>query len=559
MLVASIGLLAGGQSQDLMLAAQDTTANIATPIPVTVQFGSAKPNLTPSALRVGDDCLAPPAAIVTLGLGIVKPADKQQPLRLVSGGRVYPLETHRVEGHAYINLGLLVAQMGGQMDWDGNRLVAIIRARITAVTLSGNTVTVATSLPVKWRAMRLAEPERIVVDAVGVALPEEEPVVPLTANVKSIRFGAPEPEVARVVLEMKSVAKLNPSILGVAARQTVSWSMPAVSTPAQINTVELKLETDNKAVIRLTTDRRVNATTRQSPDPLKLNLDLKNVRVKASIFEEIVRSHNIVRRVRLEQAESPANTARLSVEVKRIAGVSILAKERELLIYVTLPRNATGKISEKLIVIDPGHGGADDGCNTRSYRSRTGGAIYTEQAITLAIGEKIAEKLADLGATVIMTRSEKARVGLAERPRIANEAKADFFLSIHVNSNAKPNSNSGSYIYYHTGNSSGSALANALQYEIGKASGLPNRGTLHDKTRFPQSGMAVLRLSLMPAVLIETAYLNHDKDRASLINPEWQDKIAAAIVNGVRRYLNDPAPTAPAKTEAAALETAGAP
>ncbi|MCS7065646.1 MAG: N-acetylmuramoyl-L-alanine amidase, partial [Fimbriimonadales bacterium] len=80
------------------------------------------------------------------------------------------------------------------------------------------------------------------------------------------------------------------------------------------------------------------------------------------------------------------------------------------------------------------------------------------------------------------------------------------------------------------------ALGQAILNEIVKVSGLPSRGVRSDTTLY-QSGLAVLRTSQMPAVLIEVGYLNHSYDRKKLLDPKFQDAVADAIVRGLKAYV----------------------
>ncbi len=85
----------------------------------------------------------------------------------------------------------------------------------------------------------------------------------------------------------------------------------------------------------------------------------------------------------------------------------------------------------KIIVMDPGHGGKDPGCN---------GAIHKEKDVSLAVALKLGKLIEEnfKGVKVIFTRTTDVFVELEDRAQIANKAKADLFLSIHCNAAGKP-------------------------------------------------------------------------------------------------------------------------
>ena len=80
--------------------------------------------------------------------------------------------------------------------------------------------------------------------------------------------------------------------------------------------------------------------------------------------------------------------------------------------------------------------------------------------------------------------------------------------------------------------------------------GLPSRGVLSDSIMY-EHGFAVLRQSTMPAVLCEVAYINNVNDRRKLIDEGFQQRVAQAICDGLRRYVegtpSSPNPTSPTK------------
>lgn len=201
-------------------------------------------------------------------------------------------------------------------------------------------------------------------------------------------------------------------------------------------------------------------------------------------------------------------------------------------ISLRLPRLTGRRLQEITVVIDPGHGGPSaTGCSA----VHNGVRIY-EKDLTLKLGRKVYERLRALGLNVMLTRTDDRAVSLAARPELANVNMADLFVSIHVDFVSNNPSASGTTAYFHGSHEEGRALAYALSQSVSSAGGLPNRGARSDMTRFA-SGMAVLRRAEMPAVLLEVAYLSNPQDRAKLVQEEFQNRIADAIVAGIRAYV----------------------
>jgi N-acetylmuramoyl-L-alanine amidase len=165
-----------------------------------------------------------------------------------------------------------------------------------------------------------------------------------------------------------------------------------------------------------------------------------------------------------------------------------------------------------------------------------------EKDLTLKIGTFLAEALTAEGATVILTRKTDVNPSLRERSAIANRNHADFFISIHINSNRLANSRSGSIAFHHGEEPIGSLLAECIQGEVAKAGGLPSLGPESD-TSIYSSGFAVLRYAKMPAMLLECGFINDAHDLRRMVTDDFQRKIATAVVQGLKVYLGD------AKTE----------
>ena len=170
-----------------------------------------------------------------------------------------------------------------------------------------------------------------------------------------------------------------------------------------------------------------------------------------------------------------------------------------------------------LIYIDPGHGGSDPGA--------VGGG-KTEKALALEISKRVSEVLEANGVKAVLTRSGDSDVTLAGRCTAANNAAADGFVSIHLNSNGGTPATGIETLVYSAGTKA-YTLAERVQGAVIAATGAVNRGV---KLR---PGLYVLKATHMPAVLVETGFINNDSDRAKLSDPGYQATLAAAIAKGV--------------------------
>lgn len=454
-----------------------------------------------------------------------------------------PLEPRR--GIPCVPLRDLARRLGGFTRWDENAQTLSLLARLHEVRLEGETLHCKTSLPVAWRTLRLENPNRLVIDLAGCALPEVPlPLPQPSGQVKAVRVGQFDPHTVRLVLEMDAPYAtpesglhsewqigLSPGGGGIpvaAAPIAVDEARPAEPAPEpfQIPT----LQRDSRGVVQMTIPVPEGARPRVMflENPLRIALDVPGYLQEA--VEQVVDDPNLfVRTLRAAPLEN--GMVRLVLELSRSVGAQILSGKTGITLNLRAPRNTGGKLSEKIVVIDPGHGGAQPGA-----RWREGNKVIEEKTITLAIGLHVAELLAREGATVLMTRSEDKAVGLYERTAFANGAGAHFFISIHCDSNPRPNSASGTTIYYHKDDADSRALGQAILNEIVKVSGLPSRGVRSDSMLY-QTGLAVLRTSTMPAVLIEVGYLNHAFDRAKLIDPAFQKRVAEAIVRGLKAHV----------------------
>ncbi len=221
----------------------------------------------------------------------------------------------------------------------------------------------------------------------------------------------------------------------------------------------------------------------------------------------------------------------------------------------------------KTIVIDPGHGGKDPGASDNGV---------TEKNVNLAIGLELEKVLAARGYNVIMTRRTDVYLKLQERTDIANNANADLFVSIHVNALPSKKSMTGFEIYIMALPTDRDAMNLAKienrEYVEGKgvdvenvdrrtemllrilgdmqqnnkisestefAAALYNAGVRNSlpMRRVAQAPFFVLRGAGMPAVLLETGFVTNANESHLLTTQAYQQKIAAAMAEGIINYI----------------------
>lgn len=191
---------------------------------------------------------------------------------------------------------------------------------------------------------------------------------------------------------------------------------------------------------------------------------------------------------------------------------------------------ALSNVKNKIITIDPGHGGSDSGA--------VGPNGYTEKEGAFAISQKVASILNQSGAKVVMTRDSdvdvygpnaSARNELQARVDVGNNANSDIFVSIHCNAFVNPAAN-GTQTFYYGSSYQGQRLAQSIQEKMIEANGLRDRG-------ISTCNFYVVKHSYMPAVLIETAFITNYDEEALLSDDEWQTTMAKAIAEGINEYF----------------------
>lgn len=190
-------------------------------------------------------------------------------------------------------------------------------------------------------------------------------------------------------------------------------------------------------------------------------------------------------------------------------------------------------VANRVIVIDPGHGGSDPGA--------IGHDRTIEKHVNLAIASKLQQYIAGAGGMVVMTRTtdkdlssgkgsfiDRKRQDLAARVKIATGANADLYLAVHCNSEVNPRWR-GAQVFYSQGGEESRLIAKHIQHQI--------RVQLKNTHRKAKPGQYfVTDKTPMKAVLVEVGFLSNYEEEHLLKDPEYQARLAYAIFSGLANY-----------------------
>ncbi len=174
-----------------------------------------------------------------------------------------------------------------------------------------------------------------------------------------------------------------------------------------------------------------------------------------------------------------------------------------------------------IIVLDAGHGGVDGG---------TFGGDIIEKNINLAIVKYIQEILAEEDVEIILTRTEDELMELQDRVKVADDAKADLFVSIHCNFYEDDERVSGLECYSCPGKEESAVLSETLIAVLKEVEAIKVRSA-------KEAEYYVLKHTDMPAVLVEVGFLSNKAEREKLNSADYQKIVAQGLAEGILLYL----------------------
>ena len=397
-------------------------------------------------------------------------------------------------------------------------------------------VAVETSHETEYRAERLTNPDRLFFDFRGIRpRPGLRGMQTITVNdrlLKQIRMAETQRGVTRVVLDLAAPADFtasqltNPDRLIIELRPAKAAAVAQLSPPVSVEPKALVVGTS------------VKAESPAAPGPATAPSTSAEVKPPVSAAPKPVAA----------EPKTPAGSAAAAQRDSR--------GDRSLIRALAL------KISR--VVLDPGHGGHDTGTIS------SGGLV--EKELVLDVAKRLGALISDrLGSQVTYTRTEDAFVPLEARTELANQEKADLFISLHANS-SRLRGIAGSETYYLNFTTSASALEVAARENatsektIHELQELVQKITLKTKVQESREFAAALQKSLygslwkgktgvkdrgvkkapflvligasMPSVLVEMDFLTNLRSEKLLKNPDHRQRVAEALFKGVAQYAS---------------------
>ncbi len=360
---------------------------------------------------------------------------------------------------------------------------------------------------------------------------------------------------------------------------TLLLYLPSIAFSAQIEGVRLWTAPDHTRLV-FDVDKPVTHQVFSLQNPERLVIDIAGARVGKKVKMEKLHDRDLAS---VRHAPRKGGGLRVVLDLNRsVRPKTFLLKPRSgyghRLVVDLYRKDAKVKVAKStkdlkelrdvVVAVDAGHGGEDPGASGPSKRVK-------EKRVTLQIARRLKRLIdAQPGMSAVLTRSGDYYIGLRKRMQLARKQKADLFVSIHADAfRDKRVRGSSVYVLSRRGASSEAArwlaekensadlvggvslddkdamLASVLLdlsqsatqgASLSAARGVYRQlgkvGKVHGR-RVQQAGFMVLKSPDIPSVLVETGFISNPKEARNLSNPQYQERMSKAILNGLKQYF----------------------
>ncbi len=425
--------------------------------------------------------------------------------------------------------------------------------RVRSIRPSANGLVLMMNGNPQVRMERIVEPDRMVIDLASTTIPTElhKAIIPINQfGVKQARIAQFEKDVTRIVLDLipgetgewltrfdpRSGLIIQPSLASVTTAPT---PLPNPSRTLMATLQGFTVEGRTRVIIQA--DQPTTFTGTNDPVSNTYNLVISPAQLSSSWERSVLAADVPIERVRVTQVnDSVVASFKLSPGWQMEEGKG--GSFNQIVLQLTqntptpkpvtpppprvLPPSSQAPLPEpgrRIVVVDPGHGGRDPGAIANGIQ---------EKEIVMPISQATGRELQRLGYVVYYTRTQDVEIDLAPRVALAEQVKADVFVSIHANSLASRAEHvRGIETFFAPGSRSGRELAEFVQSQVIAATGARDRGV--KSARF-----YVVQKTTMPSILIETGFVTNPQEAANLNNPGYQQSLGEAIARGIHQFLS---------------------
>ena len=379
----------------------------------------------------------------------------------------------------------------------------------------------------KYNVTRISNPERVVIDILDSAFAEGvyfeyKYDIAFVKGIRASQYSGDKnypagQRIVRVVLDAKD-GEMDPNV-NVVVEDGKLLIFPKKSIWENINYDSISnimsILTTEPTIYNISYDTITKSVEIVIPSGFD-QLDEDKVKVLEGLVDQI------------EITKNPVET-RIKIQFTRSIEFQLLSDPIDNEIVFSFKRVNNTKPSDLVIVIDPGHGGKDNGASSKSG--------VREKDLNLIMGLKLETALKQLGYNIVMTRTTDVYYGLYERPAFANSINADMFISMHANSTTNPAVNGIEVLYCPATPENIKSvdqypLAKLVMEEVLKATGGKER-RIHKRP-----DLVVLNRTNMPAILVETGFMSNVDELRLIMDETYQNNFIKGIVNGVDRYFD---------------------
>ena len=432
-------------------------------------------------------------------------------------------------------------------------------------------VTIESDQPLQNANQLLQGPDRLVVDLSGIDLDQSlrdlvSKITPNDPQIQAVRIGQYQPHVVRMVFDLKGSVKPQVFTLGPIGSYKYRLVFDLYPAVAPDPLMELLAQTERKQEAL----DRANPNPSAPPPATLAGPATPQKPTTPDSTDEFFQ--------RYAQNDAPAGTAPSAplappapkpAAKPRVPSPPVIAQKDDDNDQYTFsaPKQGTGTTRLLTVAIDPGHGGEDPGA--------IGGQGTYEKHIALDIAKKLRAKIdAQPNMRAMMTRDADFFVPLNVRVQKAQRVSADLFVSIHADAFTSPDAR-GSSVFALSEHGASSAAARwmaAKENSSDQVGGINvksqdasvNRALfdmsttaqIRDSMRYgsfvlneigginklhkgsvEQAGFAVLKAPDIPSILVETAFISNPDEETRLNDDAYRDKMANAIMKGIKRYF----------------------